>query len=685
MGDTPPVLYLRFHGRIIDSLGIQMYQRPVAAIAELISNSWDADATRVEVTLPKHMGAGAVIVIRDDGLGMSLAECQKRYLNVGQNRRVETGEKTPGGRPVLGRKGIGKFAGFGIAEIVDIDTVSAETGERTVFRLDLNELRSDDDQYVSTQGKEIAILEREGPDKKRKSKHGTTVTLRKLKLGRRPPSDQFRESMARRFLLAQSASDFAVLVDDQPLPDSDELAGVEFEFPRDYEADEKPDGVTVKAGWGAEELDAASSIRWRVRFTKEPIQHEELRGVSVFCRGKLAQAPFFFDLSGGLGGQLGQQYLSGQIEADYLDDMAVDVITTERQRVNWELPETAPLLEWGQERVKKLLQLWKERRATKKIRIIEGRLQPFAARLKAFPQSERKIVERALKRIGSIEALSDDQFVDLATALVTAWEGGKLKELIEQVASVDEMDADGLVRLLAEEQVLSALHIAETVRAKIEIIRNLEKRIHNKELELAVRDFIAMHPWLISPRWETYKIESRVDHIMAAAAKAATLEKIDDWKKRVDLVLSSGEHLLVIEFMRPGLTIDRDHLDRFAFYVDEIRTAVRANTGLGFRRVSGLLVADGLSKRASVAESLQRLAQDDMHCLEWPALLSEAEAQWRDFLNAVRIRAPEDSRIKALAQLTEKKGKRTGKARSGRRSTTQGSTPRAKQRDRVRS
>ena len=29
-------LYLRFHGRIIDSLGIQMYQSPVAAVAELI-------------------------------------------------------------------------------------------------------------------------------------------------------------------------------------------------------------------------------------------------------------------------------------------------------------------------------------------------------------------------------------------------------------------------------------------------------------------------------------------------------------------------------------------------------------------------------------------------------------------------------------------------------------------------
>lgn len=132
------VLHLRFHGRIIDSLGIQMYQRPVAAIAELISNAWDADATRVDVALPGTLTDASIIEIKDDGLGMTFEDCERRYLNVGQNRRLEDGDRTPGGRRVLGRKGIGKFAGFGIAEIVRIDTVSAETGERTTFELDLN-------------------------------------------------------------------------------------------------------------------------------------------------------------------------------------------------------------------------------------------------------------------------------------------------------------------------------------------------------------------------------------------------------------------------------------------------------------------------------------------------------------------------------------------------------------------
>ena len=47
-------LYLDFHGRVIEHLGIQMYQSPVNAIAELVANAWDADATSVAIELPDH-------------------------------------------------------------------------------------------------------------------------------------------------------------------------------------------------------------------------------------------------------------------------------------------------------------------------------------------------------------------------------------------------------------------------------------------------------------------------------------------------------------------------------------------------------------------------------------------------------------------------------------------------------
>lgn len=642
-------LFLRFHGRIIDSLGIQMYQSPVAAVAELIANAWDADATRVHVDLPANLSGDPAIVVRDNGIGMTFADCQDFYLNVGRNRRVdEETDKSPNGRPVLGRKGIGKFAGFGIAGVLEIDTTSAKTGERTIFSLDLQALRSDS--YIGTNAKEIPVLLREPESEARKALAGTSVTMKRLTVGRTPSRSGFLNSMARRFLVNQVADTFEILINGEEVPDDNALMGVEFDFPGDYEDEEKPSGLRVENNVGYETV-GNDEISWRVRFTKEPIGTEELRGISVFCGIKLAQSPFFFNLSGGLSGQHGQQYVSGQVRADYLDRLMADVITTERQRINWELAECSELEAWGQERVKSLLSIWKARRAEEKLRLIDEKVAPFSQRLDRLRPSERRTVVSALRRVATIEALSDEQFADLSSGILTAWEGGRLRELIEDVSSVEDMDEGVLLSLLAEAQVLNALHVAEAVKAKVEIIEGLRRRIEERDLENAVRDYIAENPWLLSPQWETFKVETSVRHLVEEAAAEAKLDDDDEaGNKRVDLVLSSGRQLLVVEFMRPGLTVDREHVDRYQEYVDVLRSKIVSNTDHDFEIVSGLLVADRLNRRAGMEGVLNRLARDDMNAIEWKGLLGQAGAQWKEFLSVLVARAPEDERLAGLRE-----------------------------------
>ena len=639
-------LYLRFHGRIIDSLGIQMYQSPVAAIAELIANAWDADARNVAVTLPADLSGQPTIIVRDDGCGMSFEQCQKLYLNVGRNRRIDddTG-RSPNGRPVLGRKGIGKFAGFGIAELLEVDTTSAENGERTVFHLDLSDLRGD--KYIGTARKEVPVLLHEQGSASRTTNFGTIITLKNLTLQRTPSKSRFAASMARRFLINQTADEFKVTINDLPLPEDNALMGIEYDFPADYKKNEKPEGLRIADGVGYEKI-GEDEIEWRIKFTKDTLGTEELRGVSVFCGIKVAQTPFFFNLSGGLSGQHGQQYVSGQVRADYLDMLDADIITTERQRINWELQECKPLEEWGQKRVKSLLSIWKERRASDKIRRIDDKVAPFSARLERLKATEKRTVLGALKQMARIEALSDKQFTNLSTSILTAWEGGRLHELIEDVSSVETMDEGVLLTLLAEAQVLNALHVAEAVKAKVEIIAGLHKRISERDLENAVRDYIAKNPWLLSPEWETFKKETSVKNLVDAAAKEAELDRDDQWEKRVDLVMSSGRQLLIVEFMRPGLTVDRDHINRYQEYIDILRSSIAANTELGFGTVSGLLVADKLDRKRGMDETLKRLAEADMKALEWEGLLLRAAAQWEEFLDILVSRAPNDDRLSTL-------------------------------------
>lgn len=642
-------LYIDFHGRVIEHLGIDMYQSPVAAIAELVSNSWDADANSVKVKLPNNLAPSSEIVISDDGEGMTLKQCQDRYLKVGYNRRKDRqSELTLGGRPVMGRKGIGKFAGFGIADLVIVETVSKETGERTVFELDVARLTGESEEYASETVLDVEVVEYSGPDDSLKLVHGTTIRLQNLTLKKRPNKDQFRVSMARRFLLLERADEFEVLVNGEPISAEEDVEKIQFSFPVDYEEKETPLGLVIEDGWGIEKLSNGEEIRWRFHFYHDPIHEDELAGISIFSHHKLSQRPFLFNLSGGFGGQQGASYLSGRVEADFIDDQDKDLISTERQRINWESDSALPLALWGQERVKSLLRIWQNRRAATKVKAMNARIEPFSQRLGRLENHERRIVDRALTSLAKIAVISDDQFEDLANAILSAWEGGRLRDLIDDLGRTSEMDGDALVKILLESRAMNALHAAERVKIQLNLLEGLEERIQNRELENAVRDYIAENPWMISPEWDTFKVEKSLENLLKLVGESS-LDALGGWKGRVDLVLCSGHQLLVIEFMRPGVTADWDHVGRFERYIFSLREAIYVNRGGDFNSVTGLMVADKLERPAGFNEKLSGLRRQGMDATDWSGLLSKAKLQWRDYFDILFQRAPEDGRMQSLA------------------------------------
>lgn len=639
---TSDELELKFHGRIIDHLGIQMYTSPVAAIAELVANAWDADAKSVHIKLPESVIGE--LSIRDTGDGMTWEQCQHRYLNVGYCRRPAAVERTTSGRHVLGRKGIGKFAGFGIAKLIEIDTTSKATGERTVFALDVTVLRGHE--YIAEAGQRI-IAQRYPGTEEAKASHGTTITLKNLTIKRRPSVDQFRRSMARRFLLQQSADQFSVYVDDILAPPEEDLTTVQYDFPRNYSDATSPAGLRLDSDWGLETLPNGGEIRWRIRFYRDPIDEEELRGISVFAGMKLVQRPFFFNLSGGLGGQHGQEYMSGQVRADYLDEATDDIVATDRQQVTWEHESAISLLEWGQCRVKELLRIWKDLRGESKRKIIEGKLAGFSERLESLPSTERRTVKTALTKIGSMESLNDQQFEMLAEAMLKAWEQGRLRELINEIALKTTLGANEFLELLTEADVLTALNIAEVVKCKLESLRTLHRLVEKRQLENKLRDFIAARPYLLDPKWETFRKEMKVEGMLQTAAAQAGLTE-STYTGRLDLALSGNQELLVVEFMRPGLVFDFDHASRCQDYVNILTAEAKANTALGIERVTGLIVADSLSKRMGMQQRLDDLKKVGILAYDWDTLLRTAEGKLQEFLEIVVERAPTDMRLVQL-------------------------------------
>ncbi len=637
-------LILKIQPRVIGHLGIKMYQKPVDVIAEFIANAWDADAEKVDVVIGNDY-----VSVFDNGNGMTFDECQNCYLTVGRDRREETNQDVSEfkHRPVLGRKGIGKFAGFGVAKLVNIRTVSKKTGEHTSFVMDIDAILDSDHNGEAT--KKIDVTAYDAADESRKESCGTTVTLRHWNVTL-PNPDELRKELSRRFLLSQTQADFAIKVNDQDIPDGfkDEL---EFVFPRDLTESEKAQyfsGLFIdETGWANETLEQYT-VKWRIGFFEDPIQVEELRGVSIFAKGKMAQKPFFFDLSGGISGQNALEYMTGQVQMDFVDEAENDLIATERQRINLQTGLGLKIKDWGIEKVKRLGSIWKSRRSEKRLKELNDKVSGFRERLDNLPSFERKTVESVLKKIASFERLGKARFTEGCDDILTSWENGRLKELISRIDEQESLDEGQLLEILSEAQVLTSLNIAEAIRTKVAAIGELKRLVATRELETKVRDYIYENPWIVNPIWESYSKEESVKNLITRLADE-NLKNDDVFNGRVDLALSSGADLLLIEFMRPGLMVDRDHLDRLNYYVSDVRNAIEGETGGTIRHADkAYLIADTIKESQSVHNRIQQLLKENIYVLSWNSLIEQALSQWRDHLALLKSRFPEDKRIQAL-------------------------------------
>jgi hypothetical protein len=121
------------------------------------------------------------------------------------------------------------------------------------------------------------------------------------------------------------------------------------------------------------------------------------------------------------------------------------------------------------------------------------------------------------------------------------------------------------------------------------------------------------------------------------------------YQGRVDLALSSGTSLLIVEFIKPGLDIDNDHITRISDYVLEIRLNLEKETGKTIKRLdNAYLIADGKKDSAFINKKIKKLEEDGIFVLTWDSLIEEALKQWKDFLDLLKQRNPNDKRIQAL-------------------------------------
>lgn len=142
-GWPSPRLTFRPRARIIRTIGDRLISGPEAAVIELVKNSYDADARSVRITLVPPLKAGTgEIIFSDDGHGMAFSDIRDKWMEPATSDK-HTRSTSPGGRKLLGSKGIGRFAAARLGShlrLISVASIGAEADQQTLERTTISDL-----------------------------------------------------------------------------------------------------------------------------------------------------------------------------------------------------------------------------------------------------------------------------------------------------------------------------------------------------------------------------------------------------------------------------------------------------------------------------------------------------------------------------------------------------------------
>ncbi len=642
---------------MLEDLGLNLYSSLPRVLVEFIANGYDADASLVRVgidfaVVKSHRDAmraewrrelreaegrcedleplderllpeDVVISVQDDGHGMSIEELKDKFLVAGRRRRLE--ERTAnsaGGRALMGRKGVGKLAGFGVARRVEVVTKVKRQVYAHGIRLDF------DDMMGLRDTGEVKVPTFELPDHGGLGEQGTRVTLSKLV----HESVKSQEGTVRRRI-----GDHFILIDQEDFAVHLNNVAADPTLRRHAYAWPEPDDLSLDAlvdhQISAEEAGRSVAFSYRLRFVEDRAAlMASQRGIRVYAHKRLAAAPSLLHADTNMHGFRMTDYLDGVVHADFIDSLDRDYIATDRQGLRWETPLLQPVHEFLGGQIKEACKAYQKFRDGQKEEEVKADAFTLAlieaAKLSA---KEEKLAFTICSKLASFhrKGVETPQYKEHARLLVGAVGKGEIFSAITRIA---KQHHPSLQKLAGEVTKLTHAEIDHTlsgVRTRLLAIKTLQRIVRetdfstgNDEDELHL--LLKENPWLIDPTFfeflssnETVKTllgrlskELKIgDHVPEGYDRTAEdeVEKMKE-NRRPDLVFLLGNvglgRVVVVELKAANTPLLHKHLLQLKDYMRKAEEffANRQQQGV---TVEGRLI--GTLKLESKSNEVERL------------------------------------------------------------------------------
>lgn len=682
----------------VDKLGVKLYDRVSAVLAELVANAYDADArdvkirARMGVFLAQKVNGeihdeGYVIEVIDNGHGMTPEEVNRFYLRVGAERRLDParGDRSRGlQRRVMGRKGVGKLAPFGVAERLEIISSGGElveesgadltilSGYRTAHLfLDRRRILKDTDfDYHPEPGPLDGTL---------RPSRGTTLRLMQFDRRRVPDIEDLARQLAQRF--GVSSADWRVTLEDVPANDGTGSDGAgkvvtvgDFEVPimpgteLRLESSRNVAGTVVenvvvnaegevltdlKAGF---ECDGTFyPVRGWVAYAREPYKDDLMAGVRIYCRGKIAAQTSLFGQRAGFTGEYNvRSYLIGELQSDWLDE-AEDLIQTDRRDILWSHELGQAFESWGQTLVRRIakgarapLQKRTWQLFSEVARIDEVVLEAFPGDAQAPIREKAKEFARLIGQTVRGDELEDAEHVAaLVRVSLSLAPHVTLTEQLRDAAGAAVTPIQVVTAILQTAKVAELSSFGRIAEERLQVIQNLERLKDDQSTrEDEFQALIDQAPWLIQPQWSPITANQTFATLKREFEKfferktgiSISLSDFSAPTKRADFALTSHDGIVqIVEIKRPHHRLQNEEMDRLVRYKD-LMDEFLAHPGHEqfreqFREVALTLVCDGLGLTGvhrSAFESFQRERKLDY--VTWAAFLLRTRQAHEDFL-----------------------------------------------------
>lgn len=679
---------MRISRLTVDKLGVKLYDRVSAVIAELIANAYDADATKVTVRAPMGQflatragGAvsdkGLAIEVVDEGSGMTPQQVQDFFLVVGAERRTDPkrGGLSPRfGRKVMGRKGVGKLAPFGICKTIEVISAGGErvNGSRTESGHDgylTSHIILDYDRIV-TLGDEPD--ERYKPsvgdcDGSYSPKRGTRIVLKNFNRRKVPVIEVLSRQLAQRFGI-KSAHWQVQLVDNTQADQSphtvgefsvETMLGTKLTFEQDRTV-LGPDGEAMKGlTAGFEHEGTFHAVTGWMAYSKSPYKDDLMAGVRIYCRDKIASQTSVFNQGAGFTGEHNiRSYLVGAIHADWLDEDE-DLIQTDRRDILWSDELAVSFQKWGQCVLKRIGTQSRDplRQSTLdlffKVGKVDARIQS------AYPTEEQQAIRGRAKEIARAfgRAMSRGEVEDagvvkeLVDLSITMAPHITLNSMMKEAVATAGTTLSVLGSFLGTARLAELSSFGRIAKDRLKVINRLKTLKDNDDSEEKdLQQLITNAPWLINPEWapvtqnrafSTLRLEFE-KYYTGKTGKSISLSDFQETGKRPDFVLSNQEgKFQIIEIKRPGHKLSNPEMDRINAYCDNMKAFLENTKHDKFRQHFNdfhvTVVCDGLALSGVWATAFERyLDQGKLTHVDWTAFLLKSEQVHQDFLEEER-------------------------------------------------